>query len=65
MNQIRLYLDEDSGDTILVRSLKNRGIDVLTVVDANTKGYSDEEQLNWAIEQERVLYSCNVRDFYR
>lgn len=65
MSQIRLYVDEDSGDTALVRSLQNQAIDVITVLSANRRGYSDEAQLIWATEQGRVLYSSNIRDFYR
>ena len=65
MSQIRLYVDEDSSDTALVLSLQNRGVDVLTVRDVNRQGYTDEEQLIWASSQSRVLYSSNVRDFYR
>lgn len=26
---------------------------------------TDEEQLNWALMNNRVLYSFNIRDFYR
>lgn len=65
MSQIRLYIDEDSGDTGLVRSLQNQAIDVVTVLSTNRRGYSDEAQLIWASEQGRVLYSSNIRDFYR
>ena len=65
MSQIRLYIDEDSGDTGLVRSLQNQAIDVVTVLSTNRRGYSDEAQLIWATEQGRVLYSSNIRDFYR
>ena len=60
MSQIRLYIDEDSGDTALVRSLQHQAIDVLTVLSANRRGYGDEEQLIWAKEQGRVLYSSNI-----
>ena len=65
MSQIHLYMDEDSGDTALVLSLRNSGLDVLAVQEANREGYPDEEQLIWATEQGRVLYSSNIRDFYR
>ena len=32
MSQIRLYMDEDSGDTALVLALENRGVDVITTL---------------------------------
>lgn len=65
MSQIRWYIDEDSSDTGLVRSLQNQAIDVVTVLSANRRGYSDEAQLIWGTEQGRVLYSSNIKDFYR
>lgn len=65
MSQIRLYIDEDSNRRGLVLSLQARGIDVITTLSANRLRCTDEEQLMWASEQGRVLYSSNVRDFYR
>ena len=58
-------MDEDSSDTALVVSLQNQGVDVIAVQDVNRQGYSDQEQLIWARSQNRVLYSSNIRDFYR
>lgn len=65
MSQIRLYLDEDSLKDWLVVALQNSGIDVRTALDADKIICTDEEQLIWATEQGRVLYSFNVADFYR
>jgi len=64
VSKIRLYIDEDSNSRALVLSLQERGVDVVTPLSANRQGYRDEEQLAWATEQCRVLYSANVRDFY-
>ena len=64
MSKIRLYIDEDSGDSALVLSLQNRDVDVITTLSANRLRYPDEEQLEWATEQGRVLYTSNVKDFY-
>ncbi len=64
MSQIRLYMDEDSGDTALVLALENWGVDVITTLGVNRLSFSDEEQLIWAKSQGRVLYSSNIRDFY-
>lgn len=64
MSRIRLYMDEDSGDTALVLALQNRGVDVITTLSVNRLSFPDEEQLIWARSQGRVLYSSNIRDFY-
>ncbi len=45
MSQIRLYMDEDSGDIALVLALQNRGVDVITTLSVNRLRYPDEEQL--------------------
>ena len=65
MSRICLYLDEDSTACGLVESLRSRGVDVVVVGEVNRYGYSDEEQLRWATTHNRVLYSANIRDFYR
>jgi predicted nuclease of predicted toxin-antitoxin system len=61
--RIRLYLDENAMDSGLVQALRNQGIDVTTVQDAQRRGDSDERQLGYATEQGRVIYSYNVKDF--
>jgi Domain of unknown function (DUF5615) len=63
VSQIRLYIDEDSFDKSLVAAFRNADFDVITVADASQQGYSDEEQLTWAAERGRVIYSYNRRDF--
>jgi DNA-binding transcriptional MerR regulator len=65
MSQIRLYLDEDTLRKAFVQALRENGVDVLTVSDANNLGRIDEEQLIWATEQGRVIYTFNSRDFCR
>ena len=62
--KLSLYLDEDSQDTALVRALRSRGIEVMTATEAGMVHRDDEEQLAWATQQGRVLYTCNARDFY-
>jgi predicted nuclease of predicted toxin-antitoxin system len=62
---IRLYIDEDSMSRGLVRALRARGVDVVTALDAGMIQREDEEHLDYAIEQGRVLYTFNVGDFYR
>ena len=62
---IRLYLDEDSMSRSLVVSLRARGIDVVTALDADMIQRSDEEHLQHAMEEGRTLYTFNVSDYYR
>jgi len=65
MSQIKLYFDEDALQNALVIALRNANIDVVTVGDVSRFGFSDEEQLIWAAEQKRVIYSFNMGDFYQ
>lgn len=65
MSQIRFDLDEDSVEKSLITAFRNAGLDVVTVTDVDRQSYSDEEQLIWATEQERVIYSYNRQDFCR
>jgi len=65
MNRIRLYMDEDSMDSDLVRALRVRGVDALTAYDAGLIGQSDLKQLLYAAANGRALYSFNVADFMK
>ncbi len=65
MTQIRLYLDEDTMDSDLLTALRLRNVDVLSAGEAQMLSRSDEEQLKWTLENQRVVYSFNIRDFYR
>src|SRR5215470_10703817 len=64
MAMIRLYVDEDSMDRALVRALRARGVDVRTALEEGMIERSDHEHLDYATAQGRVLYTCNVADFY-
>lgn len=61
----RLYCDEDVMDHDLVDALRSRGMDVTTALDANMIDRDDEEHLDHATRQGRVLFSFNRRDFHR
>ena len=63
--KITLYLDEDSQDNDLLRALRSRAVDVIPATEAGMLERSDEDQLECAVQQGRVLYSFNARDFYR
>jgi Domain of unknown function (DUF5615) len=62
--KLRLYLDEDTVDDDLVKALKGRGIDIFTAYDAGMAKFLDEQQLKYAAEQGRVLYSFNIKDYF-
>jgi hypothetical protein len=57
VNKICLYLDEDTIKGALVKALRNDDLDVITVIDAQMLGRSDEEQLIWSTKQKRVIYT--------
>jgi hypothetical protein len=54
MSEVCLYIDEDSQDQSLLRALRARHVDVITVKETQTEGYVDEEQLRLATLQNRV-----------
>lgn len=63
MSSIRLYTDEHVSRAV-IRGLRQRGVDVLTVPDANLMGASDEVHLALAENQGRVLFTQDA-DFLR
>ncbi|WP_008316285.1 DUF5615 family PIN-like protein [Leptolyngbya sp. PCC 6406] len=65
MTTVRFYLDEDATSRRLLQALTSRGADVTSAAEADMLGQSDESQLAWAWTHQRVIYSFNVRDFYR
>ena len=62
--KIQLYLDEDASSRSLVRGLRARGVDVLTAVEADKLETEYPDQLEFATQDGRVLYTYNVSDFY-
>ncbi|MBN3947946.1 MAG: DUF5615 family PIN-like protein [Nostoc sp. NMS7] len=65
MSNIRLYLDEDARSHKLYSALRARSVDVITVAEGGMLSRSDEEQLNWALENQRVIYRFNLKNFYQ
>ncbi len=51
-------------DTYLVGALRQRGVPIITPVEENLMGRTDEEQLLFALRRGCVLYTFNVSDFY-
>jgi len=60
--KFELFLDEDvhSG---LAHVLRKRGYDAIHAQELNRKGLSDSDQLLFAIQQKRCLFTFNVKDF--
>ncbi len=63
--QIRLYIDEDTMSRSLMKGLRARGIDVISVSDEDTVGLDDAAQLELATKLNRVLCTSNTGDFYQ
>ena len=65
LSPFRLYFDVDSMERAVLIGLRARGVDVTTALEAGMTGATDEEQLEFARSQGRVLFSFNVSDFCR
>lgn len=63
MARIRYYTDEQVCRAV-IGGLRQRGVDVLSVPEANKIGASDREQLAFALEEGRVLFTHDA-DFLR
>ncbi|HSB71445.1 MAG TPA: DUF5615 family PIN-like protein [Candidatus Methylomirabilis sp.] len=62
--RVRLYLDEDV-DIALAAALRQRGVDVLTTLEAGNTQQNDDGQLAFATQTGRALFTHNCRDFAR
>jgi len=62
MKPIRLYIDEDVWGG-LAAALRERNYDAVSVHEAGRTGLPDEEQLAFAIREERAILTYNKRDF--
>jgi hypothetical protein len=60
---LRLFFDEDAMARAVAHNLRQRGVDVTTVLEENRLGFSDDEQLEFATAEDRVICTCNLRDF--
>lgn len=59
---IRLYLDEDVYKD-LAPALRARGFEAISVHELKRTGYSDAEQLAYAVSQQCALFSFNSPDY--
>jgi len=60
--KIELFLDEDVHSELAL-ALRKRGYDAIHAQELERKGRSDSDQLEFAIQQERCLFTFNVKDF--
>lgn len=60
---MRLYLDDDSTDRMLVQRLRHAGHDVRSPSDIGQSGQHDAVHLKNAIREDRILLSRNHDDF--
>ena len=65
MSQIRLYVDEDAAERAVVDGLRDRGVDVVTILEVDMAAATDEEQLSFAASRSRTIYTLNVDDYCR
>ena len=56
MAKIRFYTDEHVAKAV-IRGLRQRGVDVLSVVDADKLGAKDHEHLQFALAERRVIFT--------
>jgi uncharacterized protein with PIN domain len=63
MSEIRFYTDEHIARAV-VRGLRQRGVDVLTVPEAGLMGAPDVEHLRFAVRVQRVIITQDD-DFLR
>ena len=60
---LKLLIDEDTQDKLLVRLLRNAGHDVITVNEAGLMGQTDPIVLDYARANSRLLLTYNCDDF--
>ena len=60
---MRLYLDDDSTNPVLIKLLRREAHDVLVPTDFNMSGAKDASHLCQAIREKAVLLSHNFDDF--
>ncbi len=61
MSEIRLYLDEDVWEGLA--ALRESGFDVMHTYEVGRGGASDPEQLSYASQEKRAIFTHNSKDF--
>jgi predicted nuclease of predicted toxin-antitoxin system len=62
VSRLRILIDEDVW-TGPAEALRQAGYDVVSVNEVGRKGLSDEEQLAFAIAEDRAFLTHNIQDF--
>ena len=60
-----VLLDEDVSRWALLHALRSRGLDVTSIVELNNESLDDDEVLELAVRNGRVIVTFNVGDFCR
>src|SRR5262245_5782655 len=60
---MKIYLDDDSANHLLIQLLKKDGHDVIAPADVGTSGVKDPIHFMFAIRNQRVLLTHNHADF--
>lgn len=60
---LKLLIDEDSQDKVLVRLLREAKHDVVTANESGLMGQPDSVVFSYAREQNRIILTLNCRDF--
>jgi predicted nuclease of predicted toxin-antitoxin system len=60
---LKLLVDEDTQDRLLVKLLRNAGHDVITVNESGLMGEADPVVLDYARANDRLLLTYNCGDF--
>jgi hypothetical protein len=61
---LRIYVDEDVYGEVAPQ-LRRQGFDASSVIEAGRSGFSDPDQLQWAVAEGRAMITFNVGDFAR
>ena len=59
---VALYTDADVSRD-LAQQLRQRGFDAISAIDSGKPGLSDQEQLEYAISEQRAIVTFNIKDF--
>ena len=62
MTAARFFTDEDIYGTV-APALRKSGVDAISTPESGRRGETDESQLQWAADQQRVLVTFNVAHF--
>ena len=65
LSALKIHLDEDADAHALLNGLRHRGLDVTSSRERGLLQCLDDEQLAWASEHQRAVYTYNAADFCR